>query len=445
MKLPSLEVLSLVGCVGIDDDALASLEKECTKSLQVLDMSNCQNVTDVGVSSVVKAMPNLLELNLSYCCNVTPSMGRCFQTIPKLQTLKLDGCKFLADGLKSIGFSCLSLRELSLSKCSGVTDTDLSFVVSRLKNLLKLDITCNRNITDVSLSAITSSCPCLISLRMESCTHVSSEGLRLIGKRCCHLEELDITDSDLDDEGLKALSRCSKLTSLKIGICMRISDEGLIHIGKSCSELRDIDLYRSDGIGDEGVTQIAQGCPMLESINLSYCTEITDLSLVSLSKCAKLNTLEIRGCPSVSFSGLAEIATGCRLLSKLDIKKCFAINDVGMLFLSQFSHSLRQINLSYCSVTDIGLLSLSSICGLQNMTIVHLAGVTPNGLMAALMVSGGLTKVKLHAAFRSMMPPHMVKVVEARGCVFQWIDKPFQVEQERCDIWKQQSQDVLVR
>lgn len=36
MKLPSLEVLSLVGCVGIDDDALASLEKECTKSLQVL-------------------------------------------------------------------------------------------------------------------------------------------------------------------------------------------------------------------------------------------------------------------------------------------------------------------------------------------------------------------------------------------------------------------------
>ncbi|ONM42072.1 hypothetical protein ZEAMMB73_Zm00001d044625 [Zea mays] len=83
---------------------------------------------------------------------------------------------------------------------------------------------------------------------------------------------------------------------------------------------------------------------------------------------------------------------GCRLLSKLDIKKCFGINDVGMLYLSQFAHSLRQINLSYCSVTDVGLLSLSSISGLQNMTIVHLA-----------------------------------------------------VEVEPCDVWKQQSQDVLVR
>jgi F-box/leucine-rich repeat protein 2/20 len=80
---------------------------------------------------------------------------------------------------------------------------------------------------------------------------------------------------------------------------------------------------------------------MLESISLFYCTEITDRSLISLSKCAKLNTLEIRGCPRVLSIGLSKIAMACRLLSKLDIEKCFEINDVGMLYLSQFSHSLR--------------------------------------------------------------------------------------------------------
>ncbi|CAD6258777.1 unnamed protein product [Miscanthus lutarioriparius] len=445
MKLPNLQELTLVGCIGIDDDALDSLDKECSKSLQVLDMSQCQNITDVGVSSILKSVPNLLELDLSYCCPVTPSMVRSFQKIPKLQTLKLEGCKFMAYALKAIGTSCVSLRELSLSKCSGVMDTELSLAVSRLKNLLKLDITCCRNITDVSLAAITSSCTSLISLRMESCSRVSSGALQLIGKHCSHLEELDLTDSDLDDEGLKALARCSKLSSLKIGICLKIGDEGLTHIGRSCPKLRDIDLYRCGGLSDDGIIQIAQGCPMLECINLSYCTEITDRSLISLSKCAKLNTLEIRGCPMITSTGLSEIAMGCRLLSKLDIKKCFEINDVGMLYLSQFSHSLRQINLSYCSVTDIGLLSLSSISGLQNMTIVHLAGITPNGLTATLMVCGCLTKVKVHEAFKSMMPAHMIKNVEARGCVFQWIDKPFKVEVEPCDVWKQQSQDVLVR
>jgi len=132
---------------------------------------------------------------------VTPSMVRSFQKIPKLQTLKLEGCKFMAYALKAIGISCVSLRELSLSKCSGVMDTELSFAMSRLKNLLKLDITCCRNITDVSLAALTSSCTSLISLRMESCSRVSSGALQLIGKHCSHLEELDLTDSDLDDEG----------------------------------------------------------------------------------------------------------------------------------------------------------------------------------------------------------------------------------------------------
>jgi F-box/leucine-rich repeat protein 2/20 len=78
------------------------------------------------------------------------------------------------------------------------------------------------------------------------------------------------------------------------------------------------------------------------------------------------------------------------------------------------------------------------------MTIVHLAGVTPNGLIAALMVCG-LRKVKLHEAFKSMVPSHMLKVVEARGCLFQWINKPYQVAVEPCDVWKQQSQDLLVQ
>lgn len=36
MKLQNLQVLLLVGCNGIDDDALTSLDQECSKSLQVI-------------------------------------------------------------------------------------------------------------------------------------------------------------------------------------------------------------------------------------------------------------------------------------------------------------------------------------------------------------------------------------------------------------------------
>jgi F-box/leucine-rich repeat protein 2/20 len=47
---------------------------------------------------------------------------------------------------------------MSLSKCSGVSDIELSFSMSNLRNLQKLDITCCRDVTNVSVGAITSSC-----------------------------------------------------------------------------------------------------------------------------------------------------------------------------------------------------------------------------------------------------------------------------------------------
>lgn len=61
------------------------------------------------------------------------------------------------------------------------------------------------------------------------------------------------------------------------------------------------------------------------------------------------------------------------------------------------------------------------------MTILHLRGLTPNGLAAALLACGGLTKVKLQASFKPLLPKHLLNFMEARGCLFQWRDKAFQV------------------
>lgn len=119
-----------------------------------------------------------------------------------LQSIILDGCPVTSDGLKAIGNLCISLRELSLSKCLGVTDEALSFLVLKHKDLRKLDITCCRKITDASIASIANSCARLTSLKMESCTLVQSEAFILIGEICHYLEELDLTDNEIDDEGL---------------------------------------------------------------------------------------------------------------------------------------------------------------------------------------------------------------------------------------------------
>lgn len=434
LELQHLEDLVLEGCFGIDDDSLAALKQGC-KSLETLDMSSCQKVSHVGLSSLTSATASLRQLILSYGSRVDLALADSLQKLSMLQSIKLDGCKVTCSGLKAIGNWCVSLSELSLSKCLGVTDEGLSSLVTKHKDLRKLDITCCRKITHASVAHITNSCSSLVSLKMESCALILAEAFVLIGQRCQFLEELDVTDNEIDDEGLKAISRCSQLKSLKLGICLNISDEGLVHIGIGCSKLNELDLYRSDGIGDSSISAIATGCPGLEMINIAYCKSITDRSLMSLSNCSKLNTLESRGCPLITSVGLEAVSTGCKQLSKLDIKKCHNIDDAGMISLAHFSQNLKQINLSYTSVTDVGLLSLASISCLQSMTVLHLRGLTPRGVAAALLACGGLTKVKLQASFKSSLPKVLCKHLEARGCSFQWRDKVFQVELDpKC--WK---------
>ncbi|OWM67079.1 F-box/LRR-repeat protein 3 isoform X2 [Punica granatum] len=441
MKLPYLEDLILEGCFGIDDNSLAAVKQGC-KSLKALDISSCQNISHVGLSSIASSTEGLQQLTLAYGSPVTAPLAASLKKLIMLQSIKLDGCSVTCSGLKAIGSCFVSLRELSLSKCSGVTDEGFSFLVTRQKQLKKLDITCCRQITDVSIAHVTSSCTGLTSLRMESCCLVSKEAFVLIGQRCHSLEELDLTDNEVDDEGLKSIGRCSRLTVLKLGICLNITDEGLTHIGRSCSKLVELDLYRSAGISGSGIQPIACGCPNLELINTSYCYAINDAALRSLSKCMRLNTLECRGCPLITSLGLAAIAIGCKQLAKLDIKKCHLIDDAGMIPLAHFSQNLRQINLSYTSVTDLGLSSLASISCLQSMTILHLKGLTPWGLAAALLACGGLTKVKLHATFKMPLPQSLFEHLETRGCVFHWRDKAFQAELDP-KSWRLKLEDIV--
>ncbi|BAT97533.1 hypothetical protein VIGAN_09100100 [Vigna angularis var. angularis] len=442
-KLQLLEDLVLEGCFGIDDGSLGvDLLKQGCKTLKKLDISGCQNISHTGLSKLTSISGGLEKLILADGSPVTLDLVDGLNKLSMLQSIVLDGCPVTSEGLRAIGSLCISLRELSLSKCLGVTDEALSLLVSKQKDLRKLDITCCRKITDVSIASIANSCTGLTSLKMESCTLVPQEAFVLVGQKCHYLEELDLTDNEIDDEGLMSLSSCSKLSSLKIGICLNITDRGLTYVGMFCSKLKELDLYRSTGVTDVGISAIAGGCPGLEILNTSYCTSITDKALISLSKCSKLKTLEIRGCILVTSIGLAAIAMNCRQLSRLDIKKCYEIDDSGMIPLAHFSQNLRQINLSYSSVTDVGLLSLASISCLQSFTMLHLQGLVPGGLAAALLACGGLTKVKLHLSLRSLLPELLIRHVEARGCVFEWRDKEFQAELDpKC--WKLQLEDVM--
>lgn len=131
-----------------------------------------------------------------------------FSSLQKLKTLeviRLDGCAIGEANLSLIGSGCKELKELSFSKCQGVTDVGIVDLVTACTGLQKLDLTCCREITDVALEAIAINCRSLLSLKMENCLLVTAEGLISIGKCCLLLEELDLTDCNLNDNGKSAI------------------------------------------------------------------------------------------------------------------------------------------------------------------------------------------------------------------------------------------------
>lgn len=162
---------------------------------QTLDISSCQNVSHVGLSSLTIGTRCLRQLILAYGspvssltplplniwgayfffkslfltwlivhwmpAQVTPALADTLQRLSALQSITLDCCPVTCSGLKAIGNWCVSLREISLSKCSGVTDEGLSSLVTRHKDLRKLDITCCRKITHVSIAHLQIHAPLL--------------------------------------------------------------------------------------------------------------------------------------------------------------------------------------------------------------------------------------------------------------------------------------------
>ncbi|GAB2224963.1 hypothetical protein Droror1_Dr00005744 [Drosera rotundifolia] len=163
------------------DRAIEAVAERCPK-LQVLSIKSSMNVTDKMMRKVALGCPMLVELDISYCYEISresialigrsclnlrilkrnfmnwldPSqhagivpneyLNACPQdpdseaaaiadTIPHLEHLELRFSKLSSRGLGLISESCLSLEYLDLSGCANLTSRDVSSAASKLKNL----------------------------------------------------------------------------------------------------------------------------------------------------------------------------------------------------------------------------------------------------------------------------------------------------------------------
>jgi hypothetical protein len=249
-----------------------------------LDLNDAPStlLTDTDVDLIVKTCPGLKSLNLAHAGLLTDA-----------------SCRSLA--------RAGSLKSLSLAHCFQFTSESLSRMLAASQaSLERLDLshmgTC---VTDSVLNAIARQHPRIRHLRINYAQRVSDVAFLDVLSACRGLESLDVGCTLISDTSMKSIADCTSLTWL--------------NIARSPSRA-------SSAITDTTLMHIVAHCPDLELLDLSYCTPITDKSLIFISKNAiQLKSISLKYLPNISRDGilaLGELRRTYRRLIWLQIYGC---------------------------------------------------------------------------------------------------------------------------
>ncbi|XP_030222446.1 dynein regulatory complex subunit 6 [Gadus morhua] len=385
---PFVTNLNLRGCTSLTWLSLTCINK--CRNLQDVNVSECSNITDMMVQSLVEACPNLLYLNLS-CTPVTNEVLRALsRSSLSLQYLSLAYCQHFTDkGLKYLttGKGCHDLVHLNLSGCTQMTVDGFRYISTGCPSLKEIVINDMATLSDRCVVGLIAQCSSLCALSLLDTPHLSDAAFKAIAevsklkafstegngritdsswKALCHsspgLRRLHAAECPrMTDACLKSVATLKNLNYLDISHCNKVSDVGVRFLteGSAAAKLRELNLSHCSRIRDISVMRIAQKMLKLFHLNLSHCSSLTNSSLECLTG-SRLCSLDLSGC-SLQDQGLGALEGVC--LRRLVLSQCVHITDVGVEKLLKRLRDLGHLDVSHCvGLSDNAIKALSFYC-----------------------------------------------------------------------------------
>ncbi len=200
---PYLRVLDARGCTAVGefgDRALQEIGQYCG-NLEQFNFHHARRIEDPGLIRLVKGCPQLRQLTISGCSNVTKkSLRTMCKTLSKLEYLKIVGAKKLGDmDLDMLNGSRMqnTLTSLDLNSWNRLTDRGVGAVCKALGNTLnQLDLSNNAGITDYSSILIANLCGRLRELNLSSCAQITDSSVHSIAARLSCITCLKLDGND---------------------------------------------------------------------------------------------------------------------------------------------------------------------------------------------------------------------------------------------------------
>jgi len=264
--------------------------------MRTVDFSSCAFCVRNAVNNFGAKLHDLRSLYLDRCIQIKdPEFELLVAKSKKIEVLSLNGCSQLADGAVAVinGMQHvyrLSLNEtniilankilpmpsvkyLSMKKLKNFSKGQTSTSISKMQQLLSLDLTDTRDVNDEDLTILSTTLTSLKTLNISRCDKVTNAGVKKLSA-LKNLEELDLSWTGVGDSAVEDLYTLKNLRVIKLDSNFDVTDKSII--------------------------KLATNCPFLEEINLTDCFRITDASLTALMVNCRLKVASLRGTDKIT-------------------------------------------------------------------------------------------------------------------------------------------------
>eukprot|EP01118_Nematostelium_gracile_P001167 TRINITY_DN11206_c0_g1_i1.p1 TRINITY_DN11206_c0_g1~~TRINITY_DN11206_c0_g1_i1.p1 ORF type:complete len:323 (+),score=82.64 TRINITY_DN11206_c0_g1_i1:449-1417(+) len=275
------------------------------------------------------------------------------------------------DGLESISQSLLNLKTLSIAGIDHIEDIDI--IGLKLPQLASLNLNYCQ-LTDSGLLHVAKECPSLTQLEMahydKHKVNFTNAGMAHLANHLKNLRSLEISELNVDDEGIATLSTMSSLTSLSLLRMSKLTNKSLASVG-NLAQLEKLWITNASAVGDEGIKSIAN----LKHIN-DLCISNANIGDEGLkiigASFPELVKLRLFNNPfgNAGIEGLAS-------LKKLEILELGGnginskVTDTSIKSLEAFADTLTQLDLTGHPLTDESVTSLIKLKNLTKLTIIN--------------------------------------------------------------------------
>lgn len=214
--------------------------------LEVVQLFSTDTINDSTVYALLKNCQNLKKVTLLGCSNVSDAGFRSFPVRSGITSLCLYFISIGDEGVEQACRSCPDLREITLVGCD-VTDTSIKHVCAHCPNLETLSVSPlgkESNVTDDGLKYVIHNGISLRSLKVSDCPQVLELGVDLLAQCCYNLVELNLSGfKTITDDTLQTIAaHCTNLETVDVSKCFRVRGAGVNSLVTSCRRLRTLNV-----------------------------------------------------------------------------------------------------------------------------------------------------------------------------------------------------------